>query len=157
MHKFIAQFLTAGLLITTATPQVMAQQTANTDATLGAGGWVDQGDGTNLHLAIDEATANDTDYIWSDIDTQTAYLGLTSLNDPNSSTGHILKFRAWGHDKAGQPGQLRLYENSGNTLIATYSFTIATRRAWTDLTLVITLSIKIGKLIYLTIQRNSSF
>ncbi|HSM68099.1 MAG TPA: hypothetical protein VK830_00175, partial [Xanthomonadales bacterium] len=118
-------------------PQLLAQQIANTDTTLSAGGWVDQGGGTNLHLAINTA-ASDADYIWSAINAETAYLGLGSLTDPTTSAGHILRIRAWADDKPNQTGSLRLYENSGGTLIATYAFTIPSRRAWSDLSYTLT-------------------
>jgi len=137
MRRQIATLLTA-VLVAAWAPLAVAQQTASTNSTLNAGGWVDQGGGTNLHLAIDDPPS-DADYIWSDTDTQTAYMGLSGgLTDPNTNINHTLRIRAWAEDKANQTGQLRLYENSGGTLIATWSFTIPSRRAWTDLTYTLT-------------------
>ena len=116
----------------TASPALFAQQYARPDSTSSAGGFTVSGAPT-LHEAIDEVTANgDTDYIVSVITSNEAHLGLSSVTDPNTGANHIMRFQAWS-EKKNQVGQLTLYENSGNTLIATYNFSNPNRQAWTDL------------------------
>ena len=91
-------------------------QFARPDSDLSTGGWTAQGQ-TNLYECVDEETANDdTDYILAEGDT-TCELGLSDVNDPNSSTGHIIRFRIKSTgSKAPERCQVDLYQ--GTTLIA---------------------------------------
>jgi hypothetical protein len=107
-------------------------------ATAAAGAWTDQSGGTSLAAAIDETTADDADYIKSELapvnsGTRLGPLKLrdgTSLGDPISSTGHIIKWRI-GKDSSSAPQidmTVKLYQGGGTTLgagtlIATYSRT----------------------------------
>lgn len=52
--------------------------------------------GTNLWSLLDETFPDDSDYIQSDVVTdipESLYLSLSPLDDPLSSTGHVLKLR----------------------------------------------------------------
>jgi len=60
------------------------------------GAWTDQGGGsTNIHLTIDEAVSDDTDYVRSPTSPSNAAVefGLSNLADPNRDTGHFVDFR----------------------------------------------------------------
>jgi len=60
------------------------------------GNWTTHTGGTtNLYTAIDEVTADDTDYIQSPASPSNAVYvtKLSSAVDPNSSTGHIIRMR----------------------------------------------------------------
>lgn len=97
------------------------------------GNWVDEGAGTtNIYTSIDETSASDVDYIESDqAPSSSPYVtALTTLEDPVSSAGHIIRAR-YGKDAAGG-SQIDLtvelrqgYTNEGSpgTLIATHSYT----------------------------------
>lgn len=97
------------------------------------GTWTDDGGGTtNIYTTIDETSASDVDYIESvQAPSSTPYVtALTTLEDPVSSTGHIVRVR-YGKDAAGG-SQINLdvelrqgYVNEGTpgTLIASWSYT----------------------------------
>lgn len=87
------------------------------------------GGSTNLFQTIDETSASDTDYIRTVTDpTNDVYVTkLSSITDPVSSSGHVLRVRA-GTDQASGGNQIDLvaelrqgYVNEGSqgTLIAT--------------------------------------
>lgn len=66
----------------------------STDTTREA--WEDQAGGTvNIYTTIDESVASDTDYVRSAlVPTTDAYVTkLTTIEDPQSSTGHIVRYR----------------------------------------------------------------
>ena len=59
------------------------------------GAWTTQDNGTDLVSVIDEDVAADADYIRSELqpDNSACRIKLEGLSDPNSSTGHILRWR----------------------------------------------------------------
>lgn len=66
----------------------------NTDTTLG--GYTDQSNGTtNIYTTIDEVTPDDGDYIRSALaPSSAAYVTkLTSIEDPLTGTGHVVRYR----------------------------------------------------------------
>lgn len=74
------------------------------DTTLGT--YTDQAGGAvNIYLTIDEATADDADFIRSVLAPSAAVYvtALTSVEDPQSSTGHIVRWRI-GKDAGGGYG-----------------------------------------------------
>lgn len=83
------------------------------------GAWTDQAAGTSLAAAIDETTASDTDYIQSEISPVNSgcRVKLAAGEDPLSSTGHILHWRA-GKDAGGNQIDMtvKLYQGGGNSL-----------------------------------------
>lgn len=100
----------------------------STDTTRGT--YTDQAAGTsNIYQAIDETVASDTDYIRSVTDPSSAVYvtKLTSITDPVSSTGHIIRARmgtdvASGGNQINATVELRqgyVAETSQGTLIAT--------------------------------------
>ena len=116
-------------------------QFARPNATTTLGSYTDQAGGvTNIHLTIDEVTADDADYIRSPASPiNEAYVcSLSSVTDPVSSTGHIIRMRT-SVDLASQESldftqQLRqgyVSEASQGTLIASQSRTAVTSTTWT--------------------------
>lgn len=102
------------------------------DTSIGA--WKDQGDGTtNIYLTIDETSPSDADYIKSEsAPSSSPYAtGLTtSLEDPVSSSGHIVRYRyqksASGGAQIDLTVQLRqgyVNEGSPGTLIEAWTET----------------------------------
>ena len=112
--------LLAGFLMSSL---AFAQQYSRPNSTVSAGGMTPVGAAT-LHEAIDEVTANTSDYMESLSTNDEAHLGLSAVTDPNSSINHIMRTYVYGARTAGQTLQIRLYENSGGTLIATFPITI---------------------------------
>jgi len=56
---------------------------------------------TGSYTAIDEVSANDSDYLTGAGETNgTAYVSLGSVTDPESSSEHILRYRVWQQDKS---------------------------------------------------------
>lgn len=96
-------------------------------------GYTDQAAGsTDIFQAIDEVSANDADYIQSAVaPTSDVYVTkLTTLEDPVSSTGHVVRYRyaksAAGGAQIDLTVQLRqgyVNEGSPGTLIAAWSHT----------------------------------
>lgn len=109
-------------------------QFARPTSTTTLGNYQDQGGGTtNIHLTIDEAAADDADYIRSPTSpTSEVYVcALSSITDPASSTGHIVRVRAnkdvaSGGEQIDMTVELRqgyVSEASQGTLIATLTQT----------------------------------
>lgn len=117
----------AGTATVAPPPQTLAPITDSVD-----GAWTTDTGGTNLTAAIDEETPSDTDYIRSDLapTNSACRLKLATGNDPQSSTGHKIKWRA-GKDSTGPPQinvTITLRQGGGNTLgagtqIATFTRT----------------------------------
>lgn len=112
------------------------------------GGYTDQAGGsTNIYTAIDEATADDADYIRSPQSPSNAVYvtKLSSLVDPNSSTGHIMRMRT-SADLDNQQSidftlQLRqgyVSEASQGTLIATHTRAGVNSTVWTTTSYTLT-------------------
>jgi len=97
------------------------------------GSWTDQGGGsTNIYLTIDEVSQDDADYVRSPL-APSANVYVTkysNLEDPQSSSGHVLRTR-YAKDAAGGAqidlvAQLRqgyVSEASQGTLIVARTFT----------------------------------
>ena len=126
-----ACLIVASLLCLAMSAPAFAQQYARPSSTVSTGNYLPVGAPT-LHEAVDEVTANTSDYITSANTNEEAHLGLGGVTDPNSSSSHIMRARVNGQERAGQTVQIRLYENSGGTLIATFPIATAARRAWED-------------------------
>ena len=97
------------------------------------GTYTDQGGGsTNIYATIDEVTLDDADYIRSPLAPASAIYvtKYSNLEDPQSSTGHVLRTR-YAKDAAGgaqidivvQLRQGYVSEVTQGTLIATRTFT----------------------------------
>lgn len=66
------------------------------DADSSVGNWADEGGATsNLFQSIDETTASDTDWVESESNPSSSQyeVGLPNITDPNSSTGHVVRYR----------------------------------------------------------------
>lgn len=111
------------------------------DATTVIGNYTDQGGGvTNIHLTIDEVTADDADYIRSPATpvNEACAFSLSNPTDPVSSTGHIIRMRT-STDLAAQEvldfvQQLRqtyVSEASPGTLIASQTRAAVSSTTWT--------------------------
>lgn len=107
----------------------------------------DDGTTTSIYDQIDETVADDTDYIRTGLTpTSDVYVTkLTSVTDPVSSTGHIVRYRYRKDSSAGEQiditVQLRQgYTNEGSpgTLIAAQTHTDASGAAWNAGTFTLT-------------------
>jgi len=106
----------------------------------------DDGTTTSIFDQIDEAVADDNDFIQTQLTpTSDVYVTkLSSVEDPQSSSGHIVRYRyrkdASGGDQVDLTVQLRQgYVNEGatGTLIASATHTDISGSAWTDGTLTL--------------------
>lgn len=122
----------------------MAQFGRPSTDTTNDGAWTDQGGGsTSIFASIDESVASDTDYIKTvAAPTSDVYVTkLTTIEDPVSSAGHIVRWRR-GKDASGgatvnETVQLRqgyVNEGSPGTLIATAASAAATPDTFTTTT-----------------------
>lgn len=74
--------------------------------------------GTTIYQCIDESTASDTDYGTGTGTASELIVGLSSVLDPGSSSGHIVRLRAMSTGSgAGEKWTVELYQ--GTSLIAT--------------------------------------
>lgn len=106
------------------------------------GGYKDEADGTtNIYTHIDETSYSDTDYIKSILAPSSApyVCKLTTVEDPLSSSGHVVRFRyckdAAGGATIGLTVELRqAYVNEGaqGTLIATSGLIADISESWTS-------------------------
>lgn len=98
-------------------------------ADVSAGAWTtDTGAATNLYAAIDEATANDADYVRSSLSPVTAdesKFRLAPATDPAVGTGHILRYRYLKDATSGDRIDLvvTLYRADGVTAVASQTHT----------------------------------
>jgi hypothetical protein len=122
----------------------MAQFGRPSTDTTNDGAWTDQGGGSSsIFATIDETSESDADYIRTAVaPTSDVYVTkLTNLEDPVSSSGHIIRWRR-GKDASGgatvnETVQLRQgYTNEGSpgTLIATGASAAATPDSFTTTT-----------------------
>lgn len=103
---------------------VVEVQVARPSADVAAGSWTTQAGGTtNLFATIDEATADDADYVRSSLssasDTETR-IEVEALTDPGGATGHVVRYR-YKKDPADGVAvglRVRLYDSDGTTVIA---------------------------------------
>lgn len=110
-------------------------QFARPDSTVSAGGWVSSG--STLWDVLDEASPSDVDSIttaWASgaQSLTTTELGLSNVNDPVSSTGHVLRFRLSQADSSAVVNYvIALYQ--GATQIVSFSIPDAgTSGGWTS-------------------------
>jgi len=82
------------------------------------GGWVASGGGS-LYAAIDETPASDADYI-STTNASVCEVALSTLTDPVSSTGHVVRYRI-----AADSGGITVRLRQGTTTIATWTHAAA--------------------------------
>lgn len=112
------------------------------------GSFTDQGGGSvNIYLTIDEVTADDADFIRSPTSPASAVYvtALTSVTDPVSSTGHIMRMRT-NTDLGAQESidfthQLRqgyVNEATQGTLIASQTRLGVNSTTWTTSTYTLT-------------------
>lgn len=80
------------------------------------GAWLPSTPAANLFDMIDETAADDLDYIYATSPT-TCSLGLGAVSDPLSSTGHVIRYRAWAPTTGGLVVKLK----QGATVIATWT------------------------------------
>ena len=128
--------MVSGLLALAALVAVpaQAQQYARPDSTISAATWTAIPGGT-LHDAVNEATADDNDYISSgNGNSTTVILGLSDVSDPGTHVDHILRYRCQASGGGGGPERCNaaLYEN--NTLIADNGNVTANRGAFAGYT-----------------------
>lgn len=99
------------------------------------------GGSTNIYQSIDETVADDADFIQSPLDPSTAAYttALSSITDPSSSTGHVMRTRYRKDTAAGaqinivaQLRQAYVSEASLGTLIVARTFTDVTGTFTTD-------------------------
>ena len=83
---------------------------------ISAGGWVPSSGG-DLYAMLDEVSASDSDYIQGDSSDTAAEVLLSTVTDPVSSSGHILRFRAQSSGGGGAPERLDVELYEGTTLI----------------------------------------
>lgn len=107
------------------------------------GAWLNQAaSAVDMYTSIDEVTASDTDYVESELNPSASpvVFGLTTtLEDPVSSSSHILRWRrqkdASGGGTIGLTVELRqsyVSEGTPGTLIATATADADIPAAWTD-------------------------
>lgn len=90
-------------------------------------GWTAEGGPTDLYDAINESTADDSDYIET-IGDDTAEVALTTPTDPEVATGHIIHFRIQGNGSGGpERCEAHLYEGAN---LRASSGTRTSRAAW---------------------------
>ena len=104
-------------------------QFARPDATTTIGTYTDHSGGTtNIHTTIDESSADDNDYVKSVAapSSAAAVFRLSDVNDPVSSSSHVIRVRARNGVSGGKAVDLTVqlrqgYTNEGSqgTLIAT--------------------------------------
>ena|SRR5215203_549705 len=90
------------------------------------GSWLNElGSNTNLFASIDESAASDVDYIISSAlgsgSSDTCEVGLTSLTDPTSSSGHTVSYRYRAQGTGTMNLTVRLMQ--GATIIASWTHT----------------------------------
>jgi hypothetical protein len=89
----------------------------------GSTGWYESAGGTqtNIYTAIDEVTRSDTDYIYSSANqVSTCQMLLSSGTDPNSSTGHIVRY-TYLRTVTNKNYTLQVILYQGATLIASWT------------------------------------
>ena len=131
--------LVSGLLLAMmASQSAWAQQYARPASTTTAAGWSPVGAGT-LHEAVDEISANDSDYMNSgDGNVSTVVLGLSNVNDPGTYTNnHILRFRCQATGGKGGDEYCNAEVYNGGALIFSTGNVIANRGAFTASCIVI--------------------
>lgn len=105
-------------------------QFARPDADISATNW------TGAYTAIDEVSYDDADYLTgANSANGTCEKGLSNVTDPASSSGHVVRFRAWQENNTHQR-TLSVVLVQGSTVISTYAAFdlvkgVATSYSWT--------------------------
>jgi hypothetical protein len=97
---------------------LLEAQYAKPDADITDGNWLASTGSSDLYTCIDESIYNDTDYIFTR-SLSTATISLSSLDDPLTSSDHIIKYRAKGDGSTDLVVRLK----QGLTTIATWTET----------------------------------
>lgn len=121
MTLTLPQAVSTDIAVTLA-PAVTTAQRARPLTTVGDGGW-SAVNATSLADALDESTPSDVDLIASPFGPNGAVctIGLSSLSDPGTSGGHVVRYR-YARDAAGtNPVTLTVELLSGATVIATWT------------------------------------
>lgn len=99
-------------------------QYARPNADITDGSWTNEsGNNTNLYASIDESVINDSDYIQSSQSPSSAdvtEIGLSSVGDPGTDLGHVVRYR-YKKDTAGGQIDLTVRLMQGGTEIASWS------------------------------------
>ena len=102
-------------------------QFARPDGDQSVGNWTTDGGGTtNLYQSIDEASPNDSDYVRSELSpSSSAYeCTLGNIEDPQSSSGHVVRYRYRKDAAGGQQVDLTVQLRQGaSTVIASATHT----------------------------------
>jgi len=92
--------------------------------------WNNSGVGA-YYQDIDEVTPSDSDYVYTNAMAETALIvGLNAVNDPGSSTNHIIRFRAKSAKASKGPESCECVLYQGTTQIATTGVQTLTRDAY---------------------------
>lgn len=104
------------------------------------GSWTDQAGGAvNIHLTIDEAVSDDTDYIKSPNSPAAAAVefGLSNLADPSRDTGHYVDFRMRKSATGGDVLSLNVELRQGAVVKMASDVLTPVPDEWTDYTLAL--------------------
>jgi hypothetical protein len=94
--------------------QALAERYARPDADVSDGDWLPSTPG-DLYAMLDEETASDTDYIYTET-ASTCVIRLSDVADPGTSTGHVIRFKV--PSGFTPQGSLRVVLKQGATEIA---------------------------------------
>lgn len=113
-------------------PFISAAQYARPSSTITSGSWTYSG--SSLHEDTDEEAPDGVAYASSTTDEDECVLGLSSVIDPVSSSGHIIRFtaRSVNGEKGGENLYVRLYQ--GDVLIASSAKITLNRNAYEEYT-----------------------
>lgn len=109
-------------------------QFSRPDADDAIGVWTNSaGTQVNLWSYVDEATADDADFVQNDAPAagELCDLGLSTITDPQVSTGHVIRWRYRKNAAAGKSVQVTLKLRQGATDIVTRTFS-AISEVWTQ-------------------------
>lgn len=100
-------------------------QFSRPDADDAIGVWLNEGNSTPLWNRIDEVIPNDVDLIHSDVSPaafEVCDISMSSISDPNISTGHILRWRYRKSIAGGRTIRINLKLRQGTTVIVERNF-----------------------------------
>jgi len=92
---------------------------------------------SDISNTSDEEVASDTDYIRGNSTAGACVIGLSSVTDPQSSTGHIIRVRARANG-SGAGERWTFQVRQGSTIIETLASNATLARAWTNLSATLT-------------------
>lgn len=88
---------------------------ARPDTDLSAGAWLPSS-GIDLYAMLDEATANASDYIYTNAP-GACEIALGAVDDPETSSGQVVRYQTWSDSGSGLTVRLK----QGATVIASWS------------------------------------